>query len=122
MKHNLLLTIDTAHPTARVVVANDIQILGMREWPNTPQVGTDLLVYTEELLKECGQEKRNISRIGVHAGPGNYGLVRVGIITATILAQAVGAELVGLSADGAEEAVQEARKGAPVSAIEPKYS
>ncbi len=118
----LILTIDTAHPTARVVLADDTGILSMREWANTPQVGTDLLVYIEEVLQESGQEKIDIGRVGVHAGPGSYGLVRMGITTATIFAQATGAELAVILKEDTEGALEEARKSIPVSAIEPKYS
>lgn len=119
---NLILIIDTAHPTARIVLGNSEKILGTREWMNTPHVGTDLLVYIEELLTECGQKKENISRIGVHPGPGSYGLVRMGIVTATILAQGIGAELVGISNETPEEARQEALQLSSISSIEPKYS
>ncbi len=122
MENTLLLLIDTAHPTARVVLGDGEKILGIKEWANAPQVGINLLIYIEELLKECGREKGSISRIGVHPGPGSYGLVREGITTATMLVQAVGAELVSISEEGPVEALEEARKSTPISSIEPKYS
>lgn len=122
MNTSLLLIIDTAHPTARVTLADNASVLAMREWVNTPQVGTDLLLCIQEVFQGVGQKVDHISRIGVHAGPGSYGLVRMGIVTATLLAQASGAELVSISEEGRDEAVEEARKLPPVSIIEPKYS
>ncbi len=119
---SLILIIDTAHPTARVSIADECSILGKREWKNTPKVGTDLLMSIEELLQELGKQKTDITRVAVHAGPGSYGLVRTGIVTGTVLSQAVGAELVGASGDSEEELVQSARNGEVIDSVEPKYS
>lgn len=105
----IILVIDTAHPTARVILADDEKMLGMREWPNTPRVGTDVLVYIEEVLQEATLEKTDIARIAVHAGPGSYGLVRTGIVTATILAQAVGAQMVKIQGESTSELIENAR-------------
>jgi tRNA A37 threonylcarbamoyladenosine modification protein TsaB len=115
------LIIDTAHPTARIVLADDKNILGIREWENTPTVGTSLLIYIEELLKEVGAKKTSISRVGVHSGPGSYGLVRTGIVTGTMLAQSVGAGLVSLQGETVDELVENIGTENPVISIEPKY-
>ncbi len=119
--NQLILIIDTAHPTARVLLIDDTSVLAKREWENTPKVGTDLLVYIEEVLEEAGKEKTDITRVAVHAGPGSYGLVRTGIVTATVLAQAMGAELVAVGGDSEEEMIQSARSGEKTDSIEPKY-
>ncbi len=116
-----MLIIDTAHPTARVVIADERKIVGLREWPNTPNIGVDLLVYIEELLQSLGKGKKDITRIAVHSGPGSYGLVRTGIVSATILAQATGAELVEVQGETEEELIKSARNASPNTGIEPKY-
>lgn len=118
----LLLIIDTAHPTARVILANDEKILGVREWENTPKLGTDLLIHIDELLQECECGKSNITRIAVHPGPGSYGLVRTGIVTATIFVQSVGAELVAVQGETMEELVESARTAKPIASLEQKYN
>lgn len=120
--NSVILIIDTAHSTARVILADDHAVLAKREWANTPNVGTDLLVYIGEVLEEAGINKTDITRIGVHRGPGSYGLIRTGITTAIILAQGVDAELVGGEGETAEDLVENIRKLPPVSHIEPKYS
>ncbi|MCE9643151.1 MAG: hypothetical protein K8Q97_02370 [Candidatus Andersenbacteria bacterium] len=117
----LILIIDTAHPRARIICADDTTVLGKREWENTPKVGTDLLVHIGGLLEELGKQKTDITRVAVHAGPGSYGLVRTGIVTTTILAQAIGAELAVVSGDSEEDVVKSARTGEKVDAVEPKY-
>lgn len=118
---NFILIIDTAHPTAAVFVADDKQVLGKKEWANTPKVGTDLLVCIEELLQELKIDKTSLTRIGVHAGPGSYGLVRSGIVTATILAQAISAELVEVTGETEDALVESARTAEAVVAVEAKY-
>lgn len=118
---SLILIIDTAHPTARIIFVDEKTILGTREWENTPNVGTDLLTNIEGVLEELGKQKTHITRLAVHAGPGSYGLVRTGIVTATILAQAEGAELVAVVGDREEDMITSARNGEVVDAIEPKY-
>lgn len=118
----LILIIDTAHPTARIILADDKKTLAMRQWPNTPKVGTDLLVYIDELLQECGFAKTDLARIAVHSGPGSYGLVRTGIVTGTILAQAVGADLIEAQGELVDEIVENVKGATPVTSIKPKYN
>ncbi|OGY31367.1 MAG: hypothetical protein A3C02_03590 [Candidatus Andersenbacteria bacterium RIFCSPHIGHO2_02_FULL_45_11] len=120
MKSHILI-IDTAHPTARIILVDDEKTLAVREWPNTPKVGTDLLIYIEEVLQEAGVEKSSLARIGVHAGPGSYGLVRTGIVTGTVLAQAVGAELVSLQGETVDELVENACKIKATPSVVPRY-
>ena len=117
----LILIIDTAHPTARVVLADEEKMLAVKEWENTPKVGTDVLVYIDELLRDVGKAKADITRVGVHAGPGSYALLRTGIGTATILAQAIRAQLVAVDGETLEELVQSARTEGGVTSIKPKY-
>lgn len=120
--NSLILVIDTAHRTARVIIADGEKILGVKTWENTPKVGTDLLIYSEELLKEVGKITSDITRVGVHAGPGSFALLRTGIGTATILAQAASAELVEAQGETDEELAQSARAANPVASIEQKYN
>ncbi len=119
---SLILIIDTAHPTARIILGDENAILGSREWENTPRVGTELLLSIDEVLQEAGKEKQDIARVAVHAGPGSYGVLRSGITTATILAQALGAELAETQGETAEEMVEHARGAEAVSTVEAKYS
>lgn len=116
-----ILIIDTAHPTARVVLVDEEKTFAVKEWENTPKVGTDVLVYIDELLRDVGKVKADITRVGVHAGPGSYALLRTGIGTATILAQAIGAQLVAVEGEAPEELVQSAKNATPTTSIEPKY-
>lgn len=121
MESHHTLIIDTAHPTARVLLVKDGSIIAKREWENTPKVGTELLIYIDEILKEVEIGKENLKRIAVHTGPGSFGLVRTGITTATLLTQAAGAELVGIVGDTEEELLAHAQAGTPTQTIKPRY-
>ncbi len=120
--NSLMLIIDTAHPTARVVLVSEKKVLGLREWENTPKVGTDVLVNIEDLLSECGKTLQDITRVAVHSGPWSFGLLRTGVGTATTLAQTLNAELVETQGDTVEEMVNNAQNATPVASIEPKYT
>lgn len=109
MNHSLTLIIDTAHPTARVIIADGEKVLGLREITNTPKVGTDLLVYMEELLTELKIEKKSFTKVAVHTGPGSYGLVRTGITTAAVLADTIGAECVHITGETESELIENAQ-------------
>lgn len=119
---SLTLIIDTAHPTARIILCDASAIFGSREWENTPKVGTDLLLYIDEVLQEADKEKADIMRVAVHAGPGSYGVLRSGITTATILAQALGAELAETQGETVEEMVEHARGTEAVVAVSVRYA
>lgn len=120
--NSLILIIDTAHPTARVVLVSEKKVLGVREWENTPKVGTDVLENIEGLLLECGKALQDITRVAVHSGPWSFGLLRTGIGTAATLAQTLHAELVETCGDTVEEMVDAAQNATPVASIEPKYT
>lgn len=117
-----ILIVDTAHPVARVILVDDEKTMAIREWPNTPKVGTDLLASIEEVLQEANIEKTSITRIAVHSGPGSYGLVRTGIVTGTLLAQAIGAQLVEAQGETVDEIVENVRDATPVTSTKPKYN
>jgi tRNA threonylcarbamoyladenosine biosynthesis protein TsaB len=62
-----------------------------------PGHGPQLLALAHELLAEAGLTFADIGRIGVGLGPGGFTGLRIGVATARALAQAAGAEIVGVS-------------------------
>ena len=93
---SILLSIDCAFPEA--VIA--IQVNNKVSWRSFgPQRSHALRIIDElsTLFDEADIQAPVISRIGVGQGPGSFTGLRVALSTATGLAQAYGAELVGFS-------------------------
>jgi tRNA threonylcarbamoyladenosine biosynthesis protein TsaB len=86
-----------------------------------PGHATQLLPLATRLLDEAGLTFTDVDRIAVGIGPGTFTGLRIGVATARALAQASGAELVGVSTlrtlatgagrDGPVLAVIDARRG-----------
>jgi tRNA threonylcarbamoyladenosine biosynthesis protein TsaB len=86
-----------------------------------PQHAAQLLPLAADLLDEAGLAFADLDRIAVGVGPGTFTGLRIGIATARALAQASGADLVGVSTlhalasgaqhDGPVLAVLDARRG-----------
>jgi tRNA threonylcarbamoyladenosine biosynthesis protein TsaB len=103
----IVLGFDTA-TTATVVGLLDSAAPGaVRERRHEPVAGerpghaAQLLALANELLEDAGIGFANVDRIGVGLGPGTFTGLRIGVATARALAQATGAELVGVSTLGA---------------------
>lgn len=62
-----------------------------------PQHAARLLAFAHELLDEVGIAFSGVDRVAVGVGPGGFTGLRIGVATARALAQAAGAELVGVS-------------------------
>jgi tRNA threonylcarbamoyladenosine biosynthesis protein TsaB len=56
-----------------------------------------LLAFAQELLGDAGLRFADVDRIAVGVGPGGFTGLRIGVATARALAQAAGAEIVGVS-------------------------
>jgi tRNA threonylcarbamoyladenosine biosynthesis protein TsaB len=96
-----LLAFDTA--TAATVVALDAgdgRFVEARHEPppgERPGHGQQLLGLIDEVTGRAGVATSDVDRIAVGVGPGSFTGLRIGIATARGLAQAAGAELVGVS-------------------------
>ena len=62
-----------------------------------PGHGPQLLALAHELLAGAGLTFADVDRIAVGLGPGGFTGLRIGVATARALAQAAGAEIVGVS-------------------------
>ena|SRR5437899_3424961 len=97
----IVLGFDTAtHATAVGLRLPDGHALEARDDPDArahPGHATRLLALAGELLAEAGLRWSALERIAVGVGPGRFTGLRVGIATARGLAQALSADLVGVS-------------------------
>lgn len=96
-----LLAFDTATAaTAVAVERRDGAVFEARHDPapgERPGHATRLLGLVEEALAAAGVELSQVRRVAVGTGPGSYTGLRIGVATARGLAQAHGAQLVGVS-------------------------
>jgi tRNA threonylcarbamoyladenosine biosynthesis protein TsaB len=115
-----VLAFDTATPLTVVGLddAFEVHVPGEGERPGHAR---EMLPLAAKLLDRAGLTFADVDRIGIGVGPGTFTGLRIGVSTARALAQAGGAELVGIStlrtlAEGAEHdgpvlAVLDARRG-----------
>jgi tRNA threonylcarbamoyladenosine biosynthesis protein TsaB len=97
----IVLGIDTATPaTVLGLTLPDGATRQARDDPtgeSRPGHATRLLPLAAQLLSDAGLGWRELERIAVGVGPGTFTGLRVGIATATGLAQSLGVPLVGVS-------------------------
>jgi tRNA threonylcarbamoyladenosine biosynthesis protein TsaB len=114
-----VLAFDTATP-ATVVAVNGNELRHDPAPGDRPGHASQLLALATRLLDDAGLTFEDVGRIAVGIGPGTFTGLRIGVATARALAQATGAELLGIStlrtlAAGAGErpvlAVLDARRG-----------
>ena len=119
-----LLAFDTATPATAVALTTGSLRRELRHDPapgERPGHAAHVLDLARRLLDEAGLAFADLDRIAVGTGPGTFTGLRIGVATARALAQATGAELVGVStlravAEGARGeqpvlAVLDARRG-----------
>lgn len=117
-----ILLIDTAGPQARLALIKNSTIAAERTWVDDPAHRDKLLVEVDNLLSRQHLSLSSLNRIAVQAGPGHFGGLRQGIITAAMLAQAAHIPLVTVTAGALPEMIKAAREATPVPVAQPRYS
>jgi tRNA threonylcarbamoyladenosine biosynthesis protein TsaB len=99
----IVLGFDTATPATAVGLLDDAAPGRASHRLHAPAPGVRpghaplLLGYAHELLDAAGLTFADVDRIAVGLGPGGFTGLRIGVATARALAQAAGAEIVGVS-------------------------
>jgi tRNA threonylcarbamoyladenosine biosynthesis protein TsaB len=91
-----LLIIETSHRLGRVAIADGDRIIGERLLDEARRHARDLVPATRDLLAEAGWKPRDLTAVIVSRGPGSYTGLRVGIMSAKMLAYATGCKLIGV--------------------------
>jgi len=92
----LLLAFDTATPAVTAAVHDGTAVLSESFQVDARRHGELLLPTVAEVLAATGRDKRDLTAIAVGVGPGPYTGLRVGLVTAAALGDALGIPVYGV--------------------------
>ncbi|MFG2818871.1 tRNA (adenosine(37)-N6)-threonylcarbamoyltransferase complex dimerization subunit type 1 TsaB [Kitasatospora sp. NPDC048365] len=92
----LLLAFDTATPAVTAAVHDGTAVLAEAFQVDARRHGELLLPTVDRVLREAGVDKRDLTGIAVGVGPGPYTGLRVGLVTAAALGDALGLPVHGV--------------------------
>jgi tRNA threonylcarbamoyl adenosine modification protein YeaZ len=107
-----VLALDTSSPVLTVAVTgpNDVSVTRAERAPN--KHGERLMPLVDEALREANVHMRELAAVGVGLGPGPFTGLRVGVVTAAALADALGLPAYGLcSLDSIATSVADGSRG-----------
>jgi tRNA threonylcarbamoyl adenosine modification protein YeaZ len=92
----LLLAFDTATPAVTLAVHDGARVLAQRMAVGAGRHGELLAAAMADARAECRATQREVTAVAVGTGPGPYTGLRVGLVTARVLASALGVPLYGV--------------------------
>ena len=92
----LLLALDTATPALTVALHDGSRALAGQTLVSTRKHGELLAAMIEQVLAAGGASRGDLEAIAVGTGPGPYTGLRAGLVTARVLASALGIPAVGV--------------------------
>ena len=92
-----ILNIETATKNCSVSVAEDTEVLSLRELATEGYAHAEKLhVFIDDALKEAGIDYRDLSAVAVSKGPGSYTGLRIGVSAAKGLCMALDIPLISV--------------------------
>jgi tRNA threonylcarbamoyl adenosine modification protein YeaZ len=92
----MLLALDTGTDAVTVALHDGSQVVQEHSVEDRLRHGELLGIAIDEVLHQAGASPRDLSRVAVGVGPGPYTGLRIGLVTATTMAAALGIEAVGV--------------------------
>jgi tRNA threonylcarbamoyl adenosine modification protein YeaZ len=96
MAHVLLLAFDTATPAVTVALHDGTELLAQRTEVDARRHGELLAPGIRAVLAEAGRSRAELTDVAVGVGPGPFTGLRVGLVTARALADALGVAVHGV--------------------------
>jgi tRNA threonylcarbamoyl adenosine modification protein YeaZ len=92
----LLLAFDTATPAVTVALSDGAAVLAESTTVDARRHGELLAPAISTVLREAGADRRDVTDLAVGVGPGPFTGLRVGLMTARALGDALGLAVVGV--------------------------
>lgn len=104
----LILSIETGTDICSVALANDGELMALRESDEGRDHAKKVALFVDELLRETGVQPSDIDAIAVGKGPGSYTGLRIGVSFAKGMCYALGIPLIAIgSLDALTEVARE---------------
>ena len=104
----LILSIETGTDICSVALANDGELMALRESDEGRDHAKKVALFVDELLRETGVQPSDIDAIAVGKGPGSYTGLRIGVSFAKGMCYALGIPLLAIgSLDALTEVARE---------------
>ncbi len=104
----LILSIETGTDVCSVALANDGELMALRESDEGRDHAKKVALFVDELLRETGVQPSDIDAIAVGKGPGSYTGLRIGVSFAKGMCYALGIPLLAIgSLDALTEVARE---------------
>ena len=92
----LILSIETGTDVCSVALANDGELMALRESDEGRDHAKKVALFVDELLKETGVQPSDLDAIAVGKGPGSYTGLRIGVSFAKGMCYALGIPLIAI--------------------------
>ncbi len=92
----MLLAFDTATPAVTVALHDGASVIAEESAVDTRRHGELLAIFIEKVLTSAGAGRCDLTAVAVGTGPGPYTGLRVGLMTARVLAGTLGIRLDGI--------------------------
>ena len=104
----LILSIETGTDICSVAIANDGELMALRESDEGRDHAKKVALFVDELLKETGVQPDDLDAIAVGKGPGSYTGLRIGVSFAKGMCYALDIPLIAIgSLDALTEVARE---------------
>ena len=104
----LILSIETGTDICSVALANDGELMALRESDEGRDHAKKVALFVDELLRETGVQPSDLDAIAVGKGPGSYTGLRIGVSFAKGMCYALNIPLIGIgSLDALTEVARE---------------
>lgn len=104
----LILSIETGTDVCSVALANDGELMALRESDEGRDHAKKVALFVDELLKETGVQPSDLDAIAVGKGPGSYTGLRIGVSFAKGMCYALDIPLIAIgSLDALTEVARE---------------